>query len=66
VVLLPHQQILFTPEVEEIRVSPIISKRGTLNILDQRNKVIIAIMIGFATYIFFAKNSGRGKGRFWA
>ena len=29
----------FVPDVEEIRVSPIISKRGALNVLDQRNKV---------------------------
>ncbi len=31
--------MLFVPDVEEIRVSPVISKRGTLNILDQRTKV---------------------------
>ncbi len=30
----------FVPEVEEIRVSPVISKRGYLSVLDQRDKVI--------------------------
>ncbi len=29
----------FVPEVEEIRVSPVISKRGALSVLDQREKV---------------------------
>ena len=32
-------KFVFVPEVEEIRVSPIISKRGSLNILEQKNKV---------------------------
>ena len=34
-----NRRAVFTPDVEEIRVSPVISKRGFLNILDQRNKV---------------------------
>ncbi|XP_059085129.1 kinesin-like protein unc-104 isoform X3 [Tigriopus californicus] len=32
-------KVIFVPEVEEIRVSPIISKRGSLNVLEQKNKV---------------------------
>lgn len=32
-------KVIFVPEVEEIRVSPIISKRGYLNVLEQKNKV---------------------------
>ena len=34
-----NRKAVFAPDVEEIRVSPVISKRGFLNILDQRNKV---------------------------
>jgi hypothetical protein len=31
--------MLLVPEAEEIRVSPIVSKKGYLNILDQKTKV---------------------------
>ena len=31
--------ILFVPEMEEVRVSPIVSKRGYLNVLEQKIKV---------------------------
>jgi hypothetical protein len=31
--------ILLVPEAEEIRVSPIVSRKGYLNILDQKTKV---------------------------
>ncbi len=34
----PPPGLSFVPEVEEIRVSPVISKRGTLSVLDQREK----------------------------
>ncbi len=32
-------QMSLVSDVEEIRVSPIVSKRGVLNVLEQRNKV---------------------------
>ena len=31
--------ILFVPEMEEVRVSPLVSKRGYLNVLEQKVKV---------------------------
>ena len=31
--------IAFVPEMEEVRVSPIVSKRGYLNVLEQKIKV---------------------------
>ena len=31
--------VLFVPEMEEVRVSPIVSKRGYLNVLEQKVKV---------------------------
>ena len=30
---------VFVPEMEEVRVSPVVSKRGYINICDQRTKV---------------------------
>ena len=39
-----NRRAVFTPDVEEIRGSPVISKRGFLNILDQRNKVGLTVM----------------------
>ena len=33
--------VVFVPEMEEVRVSPIVSKRGYLNVLEQKVKVII-------------------------
>ena len=38
-------KVIFNPEVEEIRVSPIISKKGFLNVLEQKNKVWIKPLI---------------------
>ena len=32
--------VVFVPEMEEVRVSPIVSKRGYLNVLEQKVKVI--------------------------
>ena len=32
-------RVLFIPEVEEVRISPIVSKRGYLNLLEQKVKV---------------------------
>ncbi len=32
----PHQVALFLPEVEEIRVSPVVSRRGYLNFLEEK------------------------------
>ena len=34
-----YNTMLLVPEAEEIRVSPIVSKKGYLNILDQKTKV---------------------------
>ena len=31
--------VVFVPEMEEVRVSPIVSKRGYLNVLEQKVKV---------------------------
>ena len=36
---------LLLPEVEEIRVSPIISKKGHLNVLDHKTKVVLEIIL---------------------
>ena len=35
---------VFVPEMEEVRVSAIVSKRGYINICDQRTKVRLRIV----------------------
>ena len=61
----PHQtynSMLLIPEAEEIRVSPIVSKKGYLNILDQKTKVNFLIIVFIFTFIFNVLNS-RTRGR---
>ena len=39
--------VLFVPEMEEVRVSPIVSKRGYLNVLEQKVKVSMPYILEY-------------------
>ena len=47
--------VLFVPEMEEVRVSPIVSKRGYLNVLEQKVKVNERIS-GYLLTFMYKKN----------
>ena len=44
-------RVLFIPEVEEVRISPIVSKRGYLNLLEQKVKVNFYISVNLILHL---------------